>query len=99
MEMTEGRRLRHRRKLFSSLDAGRDAATRLPYFLHLDRMTFSTLHAGRDAATHKAELTWQPNYLFQYPPCGSRRCNGWLKGDFGPHTNLSVPSMRVETLQ
>src|SRR6266699_329674 len=36
---------------------------------------------------------------FQYPPCGSRRCNDIAEAILLSVKQLSVPSMRVETLQ
>ncbi len=114
-----------RTRTFSTLHAGRDAAT---YFsirtVHRETHfqyppcgsrrcnesqdgegrcsfgTFSTLHAGRDAAT-----SWPPRSphkhepIFQYPPCGSRRCNSQSIRFSTSSYSLSVPSMRVETLQ
>ncbi len=86
-------------------------------------LPFSTLHAGRVAATPSAQIQselvtcfqyppcgssrcnilqdieWTLQRLFQYPPCGSSRCN---KASFSRKCGeyrLSVPSMRVESLQ
>src|SRR6266487_1017536 len=158
---------------FSTLHAGRDAATPHRPRISPKSTAFSTLHAGRDAATAAnkpsnigdSDLsvpsmrveTLQPQYkamaggvdstTFQYPPCGSRRCNarrgcivaGMLNFQYPPcgsrrcnwssqcserrdlifqyppcgsrrcnalpesrddcRAHLSVPSMRVETLQ
>src|SRR6266487_3091582 len=110
-------RLVNHREAFSTLHAGRDAATRSdllhaylcsrlsvpsmrvetlqrndgePYQSGL--FSFSTLHAGRDAATTRA---WRPTTTdndFQYPPCGSRRCNVFLDPHSTPRDALSVPS-------
>ncbi len=40
-----------------------------------------------------------PTSSFQYPPCGSSRCNLWCPWQVGRISRLSVPSMRVESLQ
>src|SRR6266566_2086165 len=141
-------RLVNHREAFSTLHAGRDAATRsdllhaylcstlsvpsmrvetlqhgLNHQRHHRDVSFSTLHAGRDAATAGFEFYSWMSHLFQYPPCGSRRCNrrggrrqpdqhafqyppcgsrrcnhaGLAANNDGQ--GLSVPSMRVETLQ
>ncbi len=86
-------------RAFSTLHAGRDAAT--PDFCALCpiRKTFSTLHAGRDAATHPEDACLCCGINFQYPPCGSRRCNCFHRRCLWRFYHLSVPSMRVETLQ
>src|SRR6266487_2108488 len=61
--------------------------------------SFSTLHAGRDAATSEAAQVKFGAVHFQYPPCGSRRCNQSVFKVTQALPHLSVPSMRVETLQ
>src|SRR6266699_2422222 len=60
---------------------------------------FSTLHAGRVAATESCGHSHRRQRLFQYPPCGSSRCNMSLPRLCRSSPNLSVPSMRVESLQ
>src|SRR6266699_980772 len=62
--------------------------------------SFSTLHAGRVAATlpELAEVECFP-INFQYPPCGSSRCNRLSVRASSSCRCLSVPSMRVESLQ
>src|SRR6266487_3709045 len=45
------------------------------------KKTFSTLHAGRVAATLGILCGLPSTGVFQYPPCGSSRCNtsfSWL---------------------
>ncbi len=60
---------------------------------------FSTLHAGRVAATMAFAGATTASLIFQYPPCGSSRCNPVLMIGPPSTTILSVPSMRVESLQ
>src|SRR6266566_820880 len=61
--------------------------------------SFSTLHAGRVAATAVPPIHDRPPLFFQYPPCGSSRCNARHRPGATGMTTLSVPSMRVESLQ
>src|SRR6266699_3433198 len=64
---------------FSTLHAGRDAATWISARPKHCSSAFSTLHADRDAATMEQAQVTMETLIFQYPPCGSRRCNlcGW----------------------
>src|SRR6266516_1108137 len=69
-------------KTFSTLHAGRVAATaHETRLISGDGETFSTLHAGRVAATLGILCGLPSTGVFQYPPCGSSRCNtsfSWL---------------------
>ncbi len=84
---------------FSTLHAGRDAATLWNVGAARASGSFSTLHAGRDAATAEAEPAIPDEQTLSVP---SMRVET-LQPGFPPGRSivqaLSVPSMRVETLQ
>src|SRR6266487_3928087 len=148
--MPSGRMPRYRHESFSTLHAGRVAATkssetrsRLDFALSVPSMRVESLQhpllraalpnaprfqyppCGSSRCNHQLKSGEQQKaQVFQYPPCGSSRCNAfWRAHIVGEDesfstlhagrvaatslepwrgilaTTLSVPSMRVESLQ
>ncbi len=65
----------HPHQPFSTLQAGRVAATTMNDARLARIESFSTLQAGRVAATNTSSANGWIGRIFQYPPSGSSRCN------------------------